>query len=74
MNEDKELIEEQNQIDNKYIKKISLLNEDVFSWVYDFVKNNKNSDIKEIVNDKIVLKDKSNEINNLNSILEKIKS
>lgn len=55
-------------------KKPDLINDIVATWVYDIIKNNKKSSIEEIDNDKLILKDNSDNIQDISTLLNKVKA
>ena len=59
---------------NREEKKPNLINEIVASWVYDIIKNNQKSSVEEIDNDKLILKDNSDEVQDINDILTRVKA
>ena len=59
---------------NREEKKPNLINDIVASWVYDIIKNNQKSSVEEIDNDKLILKDNSDEVQDINDILTRVKA
>ena len=59
---------------NREEKKPNLINDIVSSWVYDIIKNNQKSSVEEIDNDKLILKDNSDEVQDINDILTRVKA